>query len=181
MFCFGAAMRGIPHTKTARHALIRRLLSTTHITSQSDLAQLLADAGVDVAQATLSRDLVELRAEKVRLPDGSQLYVVRDELGRAQIIPENQEMLAARLEHLCGELLIAVQAAGNIVVLRTPAGAAQYLASAVDQSALPGVLGTIAGDDTILAIVSGDSHEVAQRFLSLANASVHRQTEARIA
>jgi transcriptional regulator of arginine metabolism len=79
-------------------------------------------------------------------------------------------MLASRLARLCAELLVTAEASGNLVVLRTPPGAAQFLASAIDHSVLPAVLGTIAGDDTVLVIAregeTGATH--AARFLSLA-------------
>jgi transcriptional regulator of arginine metabolism len=83
------------------------------------------------------------------------------------------EFLAARLSRLCGELLVSAEASGNLVVLRTPPGAAQYLASAIDHSVFTGVLGTIAGDDTVLVIardVSGGD-ELAARFVGLASDS----------
>ena len=82
------------------------------------------------------------------------------------------EMLAARLARLCAELLVTAEASGNLVVLRTPPGAAQFLASAIDHSVLPAVLGTIAGDDTVLVIArepdGGTGAALAARFLALA-------------
>ena len=78
---------------------------------------------------------------------------------------------AQRLARLCNELLVSAEATANLVVLRTPPGAAQFLASAFDKSALPDVLGTIAGDDTVLVIgrdpLGGDA--LARRFLALAD------------
>jgi transcriptional regulator of arginine metabolism len=160
----------VPSTKAARQALVTSLLARQQVRSQVELAELLAAEGVTVTQATLSRDLVELQAVKVR-HQGALVYAVPVEGGgRATQQAESTEVLAARLARLCEELLVTAEASGPLVVLRTPPGAAQFLASAIDHSVLPGVLGTIAGDDTVLIIArepeSGSS--VAQRFLDLA-------------
>ena len=161
----------VPPTKTARHALIARVLGRDPVRSQGELAALLAAEGLTVTQATLSRDLVELRAERIRTPDGTLAYALPGEGGdRTPHLAEAAEQLAARLARLCAELLVTAEASGNLVVLRTPPGAAQFLASAIDHSVMPGVLGTIAGDDTVLVISSeaDGGHAVAQRFLDLA-------------
>lgn len=164
----------IPATKAARHALITSLLSRQSVHSQSELADLLTHQGVTVTQATLSRDLVELRAVKIRTPVGSLAYAVPGEGGDRSPAPvADAEALAARLARLCGELLVTAEAAGHLVVLRTPPGAAQFLASAIDHSVLPGVLGTIAGDDTVLVIAREGADgpggaAIAARFLELA-------------
>ncbi|MDO8107471.1 arginine repressor [Isoptericola sp. b441] len=162
---------GVPATKAARHAAIARLLSRSAIRSQGELAAALAGEGLSVTQATLSRDLVELRAVRIRASDGSLTYAVPGEGG--DTTPQAaaaQEQLVARLARLCAELLVTAEASANLVVLRTPPGAAQFLASAIDHSVLPGVMGTIAGDDTVL-VISADpdgGSAVAQRFLDLA-------------
>jgi transcriptional regulator of arginine metabolism len=164
----------VPATKAARHALIRSVLSRRSVHSQSELADLLATEGVTVTQATLSRDLVELRAVKIRTPVGALAYAVPGEGGDRSPVPvADAEALAARLARLCGELLVTAEASGSLVVLRTPPGAAQFLASAIDHSVMPGVLGTIAGDDTVLVIAreGADGPEgtaIAARFLELA-------------
>ena len=163
---------GVPTTKAARHALVVRLLARTPIRSQAELASALADEGVQVTQATLSRDLVELRAVRMRAADGTLTYAVPGEGGdRTPVAPEGDEHLAARLARLCAELLVTAEASGNLVVLRTPPGAAHFLASAIDHSVLPGVLGTIAGDDTLLVIARDETggEAVARRFLDLAS------------
>lgn len=139
-------MTGIPPTKTARHSAIAEILSGNKVSSQGELKQQLEQRGISVTQATLSRDLLELRATKVRTADGHQVYA----LGNVSVedLPgENQ-----RLVRLCQDVLTSVDRAMNQVVLRTPPGAAQFLASAIDQGQLDGVVGTIAGDDTILLI-----------------------------
>lgn len=162
----------VPTTKTARHALIARLLATSTVRSQGDLAVALAVEGVVVTQATLSRDLVELRAVRIRAADGSLTYAIPAEGGdRTPQVAVSTEQLAARLARLAAELLVTAEHSGNLVVLRTPPGAAQFLASAIDHSVMPGVLGTIAGDDTVLVISSepDGGAGVAQRFLDLAD------------
>jgi transcriptional regulator of arginine metabolism len=161
----------VPHTKAARHALVTSLLTRGTVHSQQQLAELLTAEGVTVTQATLSRDLVELRAVKIRTPSGALAYAVPAEGGqRAPSAGPDAEMLATRLARLCTELLVTAEASGNLVVLRTPPGAAQFLASAIDHSILPAVLGTIAGDDTVLVIArEGETGAgLAARFLALA-------------
>ena len=160
-----------PHTKAARHALVTSLLTRGTVHSQQQLAELLTAEGVTVTQATLSRDLVELRAVKIRTPSGALAYAVPAEGGlRAPAAGPDDEMLAARLARLCAELLVTAEASGNLVVLRTPPGAAQFLASAIDHSILPAILGTIACDDTVLVIArEGETGSaLAARFLALA-------------
>lgn len=163
-----------PTTKAARQARIVDIVRRTAIHSQSELARALAESGVSVTQGTLSRDLIELRAEKVRSASGALVYAVPGEGGDRSVqaagVGENDAgYLAARLARLCADLLVSAEASGNLVVLRTPPGAANYLASAIDHSVLPGVLGCIAGDDTILVVArdpaGGD--ELARRLLEL--------------
>lgn len=160
-----------PATKPARHALIRRVVSSMSVRSQAELLDELADQGVSVTQATLSRDLEELRAHKVRTADGSLQYALPPE--GTTVAPASgagAEQLATRLGRLCAELLVRADASANIVVLRTPPGAAQFLASAIDESVLPAVLGTIAGDDTVLVVTHDPEGgaAAAARFLELA-------------
>jgi len=139
-----------PVTKAARHARISELVRATPIPSQTVLARLLADEGMAVTQATLSRDLEELGAVKLRGADGSPAAYVLPEEGAAPMRPSVSppDQLIRRLQ----ELLTGAEASGNLVVLRTPPGAAQFLASGLDRSGLPDIIGTIAGDDTILVI-----------------------------
>ncbi|GAA3626733.1 arginine repressor [Kineosporia mesophila] len=171
---FPSQSAGRAHTKVARHRRIVELLRRGQVRSQVELAQLLNADGLAVTQATLSRDLVELSAVKVRHPDGGLVYAVPGEGGdRTPQAGQEQEMLVARLARLCEELLVTAEASANLVVLHTPPGAAQFLASAIDHSVLPDVLGTIAGDDTVLVVtrdpLGGDA--VASRFLALATGS----------
>ncbi|MEV4639097.1 arginine repressor [Actinoplanes sp. NPDC049548] len=133
-----------PGTRAARHARIVDLVRDKAVRSQTELAELLALDGVQVTQATLSRDLEELRAVKV-----GGVYVIPED-GLRPLRPVEQA--PARLIRLLRELLNSVDVSGNLVVLRVPPGAAQFLASALDRSGLPDVVGTIAGDDTILVV-----------------------------
>ena len=165
-----------PPTKNARHQRIVELVTHREVKSQAELASLLAEGGVRVTQATLSRDLVELDAIKVRAPSGSLVYAVPAEGGDRRPAAPGETLAAAnRLSRLCGELLVSAEASANLVVLRTPPGAAQFLASAFDKAEFPEVLGCIAGDDTVLVIgrdpAGGD--ELARRFLALAG--THQQ------
>jgi transcriptional regulator of arginine metabolism len=173
-----AAVGTVPATKAARHARIAQLLVREQIHSQAELAKALASEGLHVTQATLSRDLIELRAEKVRTSSGVLVYAVPGEGGdRSVQATADAEFLAARLARLCAELLVSAEASGDLAVLRTPPGAAQYLASAIDHSVIGTVLGTIAGDDTVLVIgregTRGD--ELAARFVELAGDSARSE------
>ncbi|HZK35469.1 MAG TPA: arginine repressor [Aeromicrobium sp.] len=140
-------------TKTARQQLIIELLSRHAVHSQGDLAELLEVQGVNATPSTISRDLVELDAVRVRHGDGGLVYAVPGEGGDRTPRPATDSAATqARLAKLARELLVTAEASANLVVLRTPPGAAQYFASAVDHAANPGILGTIAGDDTVLLI-----------------------------
>jgi transcriptional regulator of arginine metabolism len=133
-------------TRAGRQARIVAILSSSSISSQSELAVRLADEGIDVTQATLSRDLEELGAVKLRGADGGVgVYVVPEDGSPVRGVSGG----TARLSRLLSELLVSTDASANLAVLRTPPGAADYLASAIDRAALPYVVGTIAGDDTL--------------------------------
>ena len=161
----------IPSTKSARQRKIVDLLESTPIRSQTELADRLAAAGVTVTQATLSRDLLDLDAVKVRTPDGALVYAVPAEGGdRTPVAARGSSASGARLARLAVDLLVSADSSGNLVVLRTPPGAAQLLASALDKAELDDVLGTIAGDDTVLVIGRGvDGTGLARRLLDLAD------------
>ena len=167
--------QGVPATKAGRHAAIARVLAREPVRSQGELAAALAAEGLQVTQATLSRDLVELRAVRIRVADGTLAYALPGEGGDRTPHIEDAEQLAARLARLCAALLVTAEASGNVVLLRTPPGAAQFLASAIDHSVMFGVLGTIAGDDTVLVISSDPDGgwALAQRFLDLAGGREH--------
>ena len=162
-------------TRSARQARIAELIEAQPVTSQTHLATLLAESGIEVTQATLSRDLEELGAVKLRGSDGLPAsYVLPPE--NAPLRPAQATSAPARLTRMLGDLLVNAEGSANLAVLRTPPGAAQFLASAIDHSVLPAVLGTIAGDDTVLVIArEGDDTgpaaagtALAARFLALA-------------
>jgi transcriptional regulator of arginine metabolism len=160
-----------PPTKGARHQRIIDLVTHHEIRSQAELADLLAAHSVHVTQATLSRDLVELNAVKVRSRSGALVYAVPAEGGdRAPVAPHETAAASQRLSRLCADLLVSAEASANLVVLRTPPGAAQFLASAFDKAEMSEVLGTIAGDDTVLVIARDPrgGPGLAARFLALA-------------
>ena len=164
-------------TRAARHARISTLIREKAIRSQTELAELLAGEGVQVTQATLSRDLEELGAVKVRQADGEPAAYFIPEDGTPSL--RRTEQAPARLQRLLRELLTSADASGNLVVLRTPPGAAQFLASALDRSGLPEIVGTIAGDDTILVVAreAGSSGTGAQLAAKLASWAAREDSE----
>lgn len=173
------AMR--PMTKGSRQQLIVDLVWNHEVRSQTELADMLSHRGVRVTQATLSRDLVELDAVKVRAATGALVYAVPGEGGDRRAVSAGESAAArARLSRLCAELLVSAEASANLVVLRTPPGAAQFLASAFDRAEFADILGTIAGDDTVLVIgrdpAGGD--DLARRFLALADHGDHNDNGA---
>jgi transcriptional regulator of arginine metabolism len=141
----------IPHTKAARHRRIAEILERVPVGSQAALSALLAADGLGVTQATLSRDLDELGAVKVPTPEGELVYAIPAEGGDTRPQAPDTES-TARLAKVAQDVLVAVDSSANIVVLRTPPGGAQYLASAIDRSDWPDVIGTVAGDDTVLLV-----------------------------
>jgi transcriptional regulator of arginine metabolism len=168
-------------SRTARHRRIVELLETRRVRSQGELAQLLADDDVRVTQTTLSRDLDELGAVRIRDGDGL-VYAVPAEGGdpRPRLAPVDGDPAGRlpRLSRLAAELLVSADASANLVVLRTPPGGAQLLASAVDRAGLTEVLGTIAGDDTVLLVTAGPDGgaALAERLLRLTRANADAGT-----
>jgi len=157
--------------KAARQQRVIDLLNRHPVRSQVELVDLLRQEGIAVTQATLSRDLVELDAVRVRGTDGALVYAVPAEGGdRTPWAGGEPAAAGQRLGRLCAELLVDAQASANLVVLRTPPGAAQFLASALDRAELSSVLGTIAGDDTVLVITRSPSggEALAARLLAAA-------------
>jgi len=161
----------IPTTKTARQQLMIDLLNRNAVRSQGDLVDLLDAKGVVATPSTVSRDLVELDAVRVRNHEGNLVYAVPAEGGdRTPRAPADSAAAQTRLQRLSRDLLVSADASANLVVLRTPPGAAQFLASAIDHVAQPDLLGTIAGDDTVLLICRDPrgGNEIAHRFTTLA-------------
>ncbi len=132
-------------SKVQRQQAIARLIGRRAVTNQPQLVDLLAEDGIAATQATVSRDLEDLGAVKVRVPGGDTVYAI-PEYEPNRIAPEDQ------LRRVMGEWVAEVRHSGNLVVLRTPPGCAHVVASALDRSGLPGILGTVAGDDTLLCI-----------------------------
>jgi transcriptional regulator of arginine metabolism len=215
-----------PMTKAARQAQIADILTRARVRSQEELAELLAQRGVKVAQATLSRDLEELGAVRLRGAGGTLVYALPGDPGgpgsrpgglpgppaegppvspvsSGPAVPPNpaassgsaaapsglaasagpsgswpgawlsgraDEGASGVLARVGPELLLSAEASANLVVLRTPAGAAQFLASAIDHAGWPSILGTVAGDDTVLVITRqpAGGNEVAESLLRLA-------------
>jgi transcriptional regulator of arginine metabolism len=158
--------------KVARQARITELVGAQPVTSQVELAALLAAEGVAVTQATLSRDLDELGAVKVRMTAGGPLaYAVPEDGGAPPAAPPGPggAGVLPRLIRLLGELMVSAEGSANLAVLRTPPGAAHFLASAVDRSGLFDVIGTIAGDDTVLLVARDPmgGHDLAELMRSL--------------
>jgi transcriptional regulator of arginine metabolism len=141
----------LPTTRAARHRRIVELLDRTEVASQAVLAELLAADGFAVTQATLSRDLDELGAVKVPTAGGELVYAVPAEGGDPRPQAPDGDT-SSRLAKVAQDVLVGVDHSANIVVLRTPPGGAQYLASAIDRSDWPEVIGTVAGDDTVLLV-----------------------------
>ncbi len=131
--------------KTQRQHRIARLLEEQVISSQVQLVELLATEGLTLTQATVSRDLEELGAVKVRIPGGQMAYAI-PELAKERLAPEEY------LKRVLGEFLVETAYSANLAVLRTPPGSAHVVASALDRAGLPEILGTVAGDDTVLVV-----------------------------
>lgn len=148
--------------KAQRQHRIAKLLETGAVASQSHLVELLANDGVVATQATVSRDLEELGAVKVRVAGGETVYAI-PELPRDRLVPEEQ------LRRVLADWVVEVAHSGNLVLVRTPPGSAHVVASALDRAGLPGVLGTVAGDDTLLVVTSEKvgGERVAKRLQTL--------------
>jgi transcriptional regulator of arginine metabolism len=136
--------------KPQRQHRVVRLLETHAVSNQAQLVGLLAEEGVEATQTTVSRDLEEIGAIKVRVPGGETVYAL-PELPVRQVAPEDH------LRRILGEWVVEAAYSGNLVVLRTPPGCAHVVGSALDRSGFEGVIGTVAGDDTVLVVAGQDS------------------------
>ena len=150
--------------KPQRQHRIGRLLEEQAVSSQGQLVELLASEGILATQATVSRDLEDLGAVKVRIPGGTMAYAVpevsKDRTGGAD----------DHLRRVMGEFVVEVSHSGNVVVMRTPPGSAHVVASALDRAGVPEVLGTGAGDDTMIIVCAEQvgGAAVAERLAGLA-------------
>ncbi len=149
--------------KTQRQHRIAGLLADHAVSSQGQLVDLLTADGVSATQATVSRDLEDLGAIKVRVGGGETVYAIPE-------LPSEQRVPVDHLHRVVGDWVVEVARAANLIVLRTPPGTAHVVASALDRSGLPGVVGTVAGDDTILVVVADgtDSADVAAQLSEMA-------------
>lgn len=134
-------------SRSARLSQLRVLLEEERYASQQELADALAQHGVSVSQSTLSKDLLALGAVKRRSEEGSLVYATAIE-------GDFRSAALEKLARICSELLSSLQNSGNQIILKTPPGAAQYFAACLDSARLAGVMGTIAGDDTVLVIAT---------------------------
>src|SRR5436190_16422316 len=149
--------------KQQRQHRIAGLLAGNAVTSQGQLVQLLTKDGVVATQATVSRDLDELGAIKVRAAGGDSVYAIPD-------LPKEQRTPEDHLRRVLGDWVVEVAHSHNLVVLRTPPGSAHVVASAIDRAGLPSIVGTVAGDDTIMVVVAERSSgaKVAREIAQLA-------------
>jgi len=150
-------------SRAKRQALIGQLIEEHQIGSQAELMTLLAGDGIVVSQGTLSRDLLEMGAVRVRGAGGALVYASRD--GESAATTPAQ---ATRLARLCAEAVVGIDFSANIVVLKTQPGGAQYLASAIDRAGSHQIVGTIAGDDTVLVVARSSGQALAAWFQSMA-------------
>jgi len=159
----GKAAGGTRLAKHQRQHRVARLLEQHAVASQQQLVDLLAADGVVATQATVSRDLEELGAIKVRAAGGDSVYAIPE-------LPKEQRAPEEHLRRVLGEWVVEVAHSGNLVVLRTPPGSAHVVGSALDRAALPAILGTVAGDDTLLVVAAEriGGAEVAEQLSELA-------------
>ncbi len=149
-------------TKVQRQQAIARLIGEHEVTSQPELIELLATDGIEATQATVSRDLDDIGAIKVRVPSGNSVYAI-PEFAPDRLAPLDQ------LRRVMGEWVAEVAQSANIVVLRTPPGCAHVVASALDRSRIDGMIGTVAGDDTLMCVsAAADGSELATSLRELA-------------
>jgi transcriptional regulator of arginine metabolism len=142
--------REVTVPKNRRQHLVARLLAEHQVTSQPQLVELLSTEGIETTQATVSRDLEDLGAVKVRVPGSGRAAYAIPELPKDQVAPSEH------LRRVLGEWVVDVRVSGDIVVLRTPPGCAHVVGSAIDRSSLLGAIGTVAGDDTLIVVADQD-------------------------
>jgi transcriptional regulator of arginine metabolism len=165
----------VAQTRAARRQLIVDVLARQAVPSQSVLADVLAQHGVAVSQGTLSRDLEDLGAVRIRTRSGALVYALPAEGGdRTPRVVETPAVLQERLARIAAETLVSAAGSANLAVLRTPPGAAQYLASALDHAELPEVLGCVAGDDTVLVVARDPAGGPSLADHLLTRADTHR-------
>ncbi|MEX1093344.1 MAG: arginine repressor [Acidimicrobiia bacterium] len=149
--------------KNQRQHKITDLLRNQPVTNQGQLVELLEHEGVVATQATVSRDLDELGAVKVKMGGGDAVYAI-PENPADRVVPEDL------LKRVLSNWVVDIQSSANIVVIRTPPGSAHVVASAIDRAGMPDVLGTVAGDDTMFVVTyeGTDGKDLAARFKEIA-------------
>jgi transcriptional regulator of arginine metabolism len=154
--------RTVTIAKARRQRLIADLIKSDTVQSQEELVERLAGSGVHVAQATISRDLDELGAVKVKRA-GVQCYAMPGEAISAELSQQ-------RLKRVFSDWVETAEASGCLIVLRTPPGSAHVVGNALDHAGWKEVAGTVAGDDTLLVVVREDTpaREVLARMRALA-------------
>jgi transcriptional regulator of arginine metabolism len=142
----------------ARRAKAISLIKAGVVHSQSDLVKLLKKAGFAVTQATASRDLEEVGAVRSRNEIGELVYQ----------IGASSDGAISKSMPLPSDLILSVESSGNLAIVRTPPGGAQFLASSLDNSGIKSIIGTIAGDDTVLVVSkkSNGGADLAKELLS---------------
>lgn len=153
-------------SRTARQQKIIDLISREEIRTQSELRSRLIGLGYEVTQATLSRDLDEIGAVKIQSESGQSIYAI-SQAGDPSRTPQALLDVDAqsRLSRVANEVVTGVDSAMNLVVIHTKAGAANYLAGAIDRNVWSDVIGSVAGDDTVMVVTS--SVEAANRVQDL--------------
>ncbi|MFP5377670.1 MAG: arginine repressor [Acidimicrobiia bacterium] len=156
--------------KRQRQHRVAGLLERHAVTSQAQLVELLAADGLSATQATVSRDLEELGAVKVRVPGGETVYAI-PEMAKDRLAPEDH------LQRVLGDWVGDVASSANIVVLRTPPGSAHVVGSALDRAGLEEIVGTVAGDDTVIVVAAETvgGAELARRLSALAGLDQGRE------
>lgn len=146
--------------KISRHAKILEIIEKYEIDTQEELADRLKKSGFNVTQATVSRDIKELRLIKVLTESGNYKYAA---------LKEHDTMLSDRLVKVFSESVLSLDSAGNIVVLKTFSGAAGAACEAIDAFDISDIVGTIAGDDTIFVLIRSaeNSEQVLEKFKKL--------------
>ena len=157
--------RTLPSSVVARRARIATLIVETFVASQEGLGRLLADEGITVTQATLSRDLDALGAVKEVSGNEGTRYRIPGQQEWDTSLPVGD----AGLPRILHETLLKAEAAQNIAVVHTPPGAAQYLAGHIDRSGLFEPVGSVAGDDTIVIVMRSDpaAHDLCETLVNL--------------
>jgi transcriptional regulator of arginine metabolism len=138
--------------KSKRHAKIKELIQNSEVYTQVDLTRLLAEAGFNVTQATVSRDIHELRLTKVAGTDGGLKYSL-------SVRPDDKDM--ARLNRVFNDCFVSIDCAGNMLVIHTVSGMAMAVGAALDAMNFPEVLGSVAGDDVLMCVIRTESQAAA--------------------